>query len=221
MTRFWMICATVLITAGGTVAQAQIVHHSAETGLHARAFGLKPGEFAWVPGEGALIAEPQSASGIRLSVSLTEQRLYVYRDERLIGVASVSTGKRGSSTPKGTFPVLQKRRFHRSNKYSNAPMPYMQRLTWTGIALHSGHNPGRPASHGCIRLPNAFAKGLFAITQRGTLVSIAEMPDRVFMLPYDDFLLGQDNREIELAFDDVRDVNVKRLDYATVVLLRY
>src|SRR3546814_10651322 len=73
-------------------------------------------------------------------------------DLRLVGMASVSTGMKGHRTPTGEFPVLQKRQWHRSNLYSNAPMPFMQRLTWDGIALHAGHNPGYPASHGCIRL---------------------------------------------------------------------
>src|SRR3546814_9593425 len=78
---------------------------------------------------------------------------HVYDGDRLVGMASVSTGMKGHRTPTGEFPVLQKRQWHRSNLYSNAPMPFMQRLTWDGIALHAGHNPGYPARHGCIRLP--------------------------------------------------------------------
>lgn len=213
------LCGALVLCASGEALRAQSGPHSEETGLHARALTLRPGEFAWASGEGLGPENPLGDAGVRVSVSLNAQRLYVYRDERLIGVASVSTGKPGSSTPKGNFPVLQKRRFHRSNKYSNAPMPYMQRLTWTGIALHSGHNPGRPASHGCIRLPHAFAKGLFAITSRGTVVSVAEMPDRVFVLPYDDLQLADGSGEFELMSRAEEPVRTTRLDYAVEGLL--
>src|SRR3546814_13834782 len=87
-------------------------------------------------------------------------------------MASVSTGMKGHRTTTGEFPVLQKRQWHRSNLYSNAPMPFMQRLTWDGIALHAGHNPGYPASHGCLRLPYDLARRLFGMPQVGTLVSV-------------------------------------------------
>lgn len=105
-------------------------------------------------------------------ISIERQMVHVYDGDRLIGVASVSTGMKGHRTPTGEFSILQKRQWHRSNLYSNAPMPFMQRLTWDGIALHAGHNPGYPASHGCIRLPYAFARKLFDLTQIGTLVSV-------------------------------------------------
>jgi hypothetical protein len=105
-------------------------------------------------------------------ISIERQRVHVYDGDRLVGVASISTGMKGHRTPTGEFPILQKRPWHRSNIYSNAPMPFMQRLTWDGIALHAGQNPGYPASHGCIRLPYAFARRLFDVTQLGTLVSV-------------------------------------------------
>src|SRR5262249_57571081 len=79
---------------------------------------------------------------------------------RLIAQSAVSTGMPGYRTPTGVFSVLQKRRYHESNIYSGAPMPFMQRLTWSGIALHAGVLPGFPASHGCIRLPHHFAVAL-------------------------------------------------------------
>ncbi|MBV2148491.1 L,D-transpeptidase family protein [Sphingobium sp. AS12] len=126
---------------------------------------LAPGAFRW--------ADDGAASGpLYLIVSIARQRVHVYRGDRLIGAASVSTGTKGHRTPTGSFPILQKRQWHRSNLYSNAPMPFMQRLTWDGIALHAGHNPGYPASHGCIRLPYAFARQLFALTQIGTLTEV-------------------------------------------------
>jgi hypothetical protein len=84
----------------------------------------------------------------------------------------VSTGRKGHSTPEGVYAILQKQKWHRSNLYSNAPMPFMQRLTWTGIALHAGHNPGHPASHGCIRMPYAFARELYDLTRIGSQVRV-------------------------------------------------
>jgi lipoprotein-anchoring transpeptidase ErfK/SrfK len=91
-------------------------------------------------------------------ISLPVQRCSVYRNGVLIGVSTVSTGKAGHRTPTGVFTVLQKHIDHRSNLYNSAPMPYMQRLTWTGIAMHAGNLPGFPASHGCVRMPLTFAK---------------------------------------------------------------
>ncbi len=103
-------------------------------------------------------------SGVLIVVSKASQRMYVFKDGALWDSSPVSTGKRGHSTPAGVFPILQKRVYHRSNLYSNAPMPYMQRLTWRGVAIHAGRLPGYPASHGCIRLPYSFARALFRLT---------------------------------------------------------
>lgn len=111
---------------------------------------------------------------VRIVIDRVRQRAYVYRGEALIGMSTASTGKKGHRTPTGTFTILQKRERHRSNKYSNAPMPFMQRLTWDGIALHAGPLPGYPASHGCIRLPWAFAQKLFALTSLGAVVEITD-----------------------------------------------
>ena len=92
-----------------------------------------------------------------------------------IGRSSISSGKPGHDTPTGVFPILQKKKMHHSNLYDDAPMPFMQRLTWGGIALHSGRNPGYPASHGCIRLPDEFAERLYDVTERGdTTVVVAD-----------------------------------------------
>jgi len=107
-------------------------------------------------------------SGVLIVVSKSSQEMYVFEDGELWGASPVSTGKRGKETPSGVFPILQKRRHHRSNLYSNSPMPYMQRMTWDGIAIHQGRLPGYPASHGCIRLPRDFARGLFQLTGRNT-----------------------------------------------------
>ncbi len=105
-------------------------------------------------------------------MSLPLQRAYVFDGGELIDTSPVSTGKRGYETPTGTFPILQKKVHHRSSTYDNAPMPYMQRLTWSGVALHAGRLPGYPASHGCIRLPRSFAKKLYKLTDYGTKVTI-------------------------------------------------
>lgn len=103
--------------------------------------------------------------GTVITISLASQKMHVFRDGVLWRSSPVSTGRRGKATPVGVFAVLQKKPFHRSNLYSNAPMPFMQRLTWGGIAIHAGHLPGYPASHGCIRVPRNFAKELYAITK--------------------------------------------------------
>jgi hypothetical protein len=106
-------------------------------------------------------------------VSIADQRLTVYDKGQVVAHAPVSTGMAGHATPTGIFSVLQKETFHRSNIYSGAPMPFMQRITWSGIALHAGVLPGYPASHGCIRMPEEFAVRLYHLTQRGARVVIA------------------------------------------------
>ena len=130
---------------------------------------LKPGEYLWAPA----IAP---AGPVTVIVSLKTQRAYAYRNGVPIGVSTVSTGKPGHSTPTGIFTILQKAVEHKSNRYSGAPMPYMERLTWSGIAMHAGQLPGFPASHGCVRLPLQFAKLLYGITGLGLTVVINDDP---------------------------------------------
>ena len=157
--------AGALLLAAAPIVPAQAL---APSEVAAQAASLRPGQFVWRP---ALAREGE----IEVVVSLPLQRLYVYRGGTLIGVSTVSTGREGHETPTGTFNILQKRREHYSNLYDNAPMPFMQRLTWDGIALHAGELPGRPASHGCIRLPTAFARHLFAATELGAAVHVIEL----------------------------------------------
>jgi L,D-transpeptidase catalytic domain len=126
---------------------------------------LKKGEFLWM-------GEAVSTGPVVMVVSITEQRAYVYRNGILIGATSVSTGRAGHETPTGVFTVLQKQKEHRSTIYDGAPMPYMERLTWGGIALHAGGLPGYPESHGCIHLPSEFARRLFEISPNGMTVVI-------------------------------------------------
>jgi lipoprotein-anchoring transpeptidase ErfK/SrfK len=129
-----------------------------------------------------------TAAGPLLAVvSIARQRIQVYDSEGLVAQAPVSSGMAGHRTPTGVFSILQKRRHHRSNIYSNAPMPYMQRLTWSGIALHAGVLPGYPASHGCIRLPYGFAAELWGMTRVGTRVVVA--PDDAPAIAIEDPLL--------------------------------
>ncbi len=128
---------------------------------------LKPGQFVW---EGDAV----TAGPIVVVVSLTEQRAYAYRNGVRIGVTTVSTGKRGHETPTGVFTILQKDKDHHSSVYNDAAMPYTERLTWDGVALHAGGLPGYPSSHGCVHLPSEFARLLFGITERGVTVVVAD-----------------------------------------------
>lgn len=109
-------------------------------------------------------AQQAMNGGVLIVVSLPTQRMFVFKDGQPWGSSRVSTGKRGHGTPTGLFPILQKAVHHRSNLYSAAPMPFMQRLTWGGVALHAGYVPGYRASHGCIRVPREFARKLYALT---------------------------------------------------------
>ncbi|MGV1917121.1 L,D-transpeptidase family protein [Rhizobium sp. 22-785-1] len=113
------------------------------------------------------------ARSLQVVVSKNEQTLSLYEDGNVIATSLVSTGKSGHETPSGIFSILDKRKYHESNIYSAAPMPFMQRLTWSGIALHEGHVPNYPASHGCIRLPAKFAKSLYGMTGRGVHVIVS------------------------------------------------
>jgi len=107
-----------------------------------------------------------------VTISINNQSLKVYDANGLFAETPVSTGMRGHSTPLGVFSVIQKNKWHRSNIYSGAPMPYMQRLTWSGIAMHAGVLPGYPASHGCIRMPTHFASQIWHWTRMGARVVV-------------------------------------------------
>lgn len=130
---------------------------------------LKPGEFLWVP-------EIAPEGPLLLIVSIARQRAALYRNGVPIAVTTVSTGRDSHRTPTGVFTILQKEERHFSSIYDNAPMPFMQRLTWAGVALHGGQLPGYRASHGCIRLPHAFARLLFGVTTLGMTVIVSDAP---------------------------------------------
>lgn len=126
---------------------------------------LKPGEFRWA-------AEVPSEGEAKVVIDLLTQRFYVYRGDRLAGVATISSGKTGKETPLGFWKVFRKQVKGFSRKYDNAPMPYMQMYDEKGIAFHAGKNPGYPASHGCVRLPLKFAERLYKMTKIGTEVIV-------------------------------------------------
>ncbi|MDF2385854.1 L,D-transpeptidase family protein [Nostoc ellipsosporum NOK] len=138
--------------------------------------GLRNGQWVWYEQPQIIRASTNDWDPVSIVVSIPDQRAYVYRGGKLVGASTVSTGSNRHETPAGAFTILQKKVFHRSNLYSNAPMPYMQRLTWDGIALHAGHLPGYPASHGCIRFPAAFARQLYALTEIGGDVMVTDEP---------------------------------------------
>ena len=125
--------------------------------------------------------KPTDPGPVLAVVSLAKQRIWVYGGTGLIAQSPVSTGKPGYRTPAGVFSVVQKRKFHRSNIYWNAPMPYMQRITWSGVTLHAGPVPGYPASHGCIRLPHQFAVKLWHMTKIGARIIV--VPNDASVLP--------------------------------------
>jgi hypothetical protein len=128
---------------------------------------LKPGEYVWEP-------ERAPEGPLLIVASVTEQVAYVYRNGIRIARSSVSTGRPGHRTPTGIFTILEKEVHHTSSIYKGAEMPYMERVTWGGIALHAGNLPGYPDSHGCVRLPLEFSKLLFGVTMKGATVIIAD-----------------------------------------------
>lgn len=123
----------------------------------------------------SILPKEKPVEPVLMLVSLRDQSMRVYSGDQMVARTHVSTGKVGHRTPTGIFSILEKRRYHESNIYSQAPMPYMQRLTWSGIALHESDSvPDHPASHGCVRLPGSFAKQLFGYTDQGTHVLVTD-----------------------------------------------
>jgi len=166
MKRITIAGFAILLLANPAMAQ--------QIGLNGRpvleaASNLKAGEYVWAP-------ELAPDVPLLVIVNLTTQRLIVFRNGVPFAASTVSSGKTGHETPTGVFTILQKAKEHYSKTYDNAPMPNMQRLTWRGIALHAGHLPGFPASHGCVRLPSEFSALLFGATSLGMTVVITEVP---------------------------------------------
>ncbi|MFZ2655857.1 MAG: L,D-transpeptidase [Victivallales bacterium] len=128
---------------------------------------LNPGEYVWLP-------EISPKGPVVVIVSIPAQEIYVYRNGVRIGRSTVSTGTKEHSTPTGIFTILQKKVDYESSIYKGAKMPYMERLTWDGIALHAGKLPGYPASHGCVRLSEEFAEKLYSVTSNSTTVIVTD-----------------------------------------------
>jgi hypothetical protein len=155
---------------------------AADEAIRAQRFAApKPVPAAIKPPPPAMIHPPSVEavlrSGTLIVISKKSQAMFVFSDGQLWASTPISSGKRRHETPSGVFPILQKHKLHRSNIYSNAPMPFMQRLTWDGIALHAGWVPGYAASHGCVRVPRAFAEALFKLTDtKATTVIIGDEP---------------------------------------------
>jgi hypothetical protein len=167
--------AAAAIVPDGRGAFAQLVDKYAEQ--------LKNGEFNWFP-------ERSPAGPILIIVSIPDQLVHVYRNGIRVAASTCSTGKPGHRTPAGVFTILQKDKHHKSSTYSNAPMPNMNRLTWSGIALHAGNLPGYPASHGCVRLPMQFSEMLFGITRLGMTVVIADERSQPSAVVHPGLVLG-------------------------------
>jgi hypothetical protein len=173
----------LFLAAWALVPMAPVAAQAREEMAQPAIPALKAGQSVWFETP-ELIKASTAASPVRIVIAIRQQQALVYRGDRLVGVSTVSTGAPGYETPLGEFTILQKKEFHRSNLYSNAPMPYMQRLTWGGIALHAGQLPGYPASHGCIRLPKGFARQLYDLTAMGgTVLVVDDVMDAPLYLP--------------------------------------
>lgn len=161
-----LFVALLLSAAPVVPLAAQGAPKSAQLELAKEADKLKPGQWVWKP-------EIARKGPILVYVDLTRQLATVYRNGVRIGVSTISSGRPGYETPTGVFTILEKNKEHISRKYNDAPMPYQERLTWGGVALHAGGLPGYPESHGCVHLPLAFSKILFDAMPMGGTVVIA------------------------------------------------
>src|ERR1700758_786020 len=165
--RFQPVIAIFAVLAATSFAMDQPSFHTKGVPTGKPTGPLKPGEYWWKP-------RLSPRGPVVVLVSLPQQTIHVYRNGILIGRSSISSGTKGNSTPPGVFNILEKKETHYSKKYDNAPMPNMQRLTWTGIAMHSGALPGYPASHGCVRMPYDFSQLLFKATEKGGTVVVGD-----------------------------------------------
>lgn len=182
-----MLGVTVLALASGLMPR--IGRGQAVEEVHK----LKPGEFVWHP-------EREPDGPVAIIVSLPDQLVHIYRNGIRIGVSTCSTGKPGHATPTGVFTILQKDKDHHSSTYDDAPMPNMNRITWSGVALHAGNLPGYPASHGCIRLPMKFSQLLFTVTHVGTPVIVAGAASTPFDITHPGLALtGDAIQELDAA----------------------
>jgi hypothetical protein len=168
MRQWWTgLIGVALLLGAGPAVQAQGAKASSAAEFARQAERLKPGQWVWAP-------RIAPNGPLLVYVDLSRQLATVYRNGVRIAVSTISSGKPGHETPTGVFTILQKDAKHHSSKYNNAPMPFQQRLTWDGVALHAGGLPGYPESHGCVHLPYEFSRELFGITTLGATVVIAK-----------------------------------------------
>jgi hypothetical protein len=178
-TRFWQIAALTLAGTIGLAARADaaVFWSDSDSGYSRpvlvepqRAQRARRHKEKRVEAKVKESAKPQGP--LIIAISISKQNVRIYDANGFFAEAPVSTGMAGHSTPMGAFSVIQKQKMHHSNIYSNAPMPFMQRITWSGVAMHAGVLPGYPASHGCIRMPMAFAVKMYGWTRMGARVIV-------------------------------------------------
>lgn len=196
--RLWQVAILTAAGAIGTTSQADAAFYywsdysdgsyAARQERHPDIPRQKP-QKRGAAGKKEVVAEKEAGTKpqgpLVIVVSIDRQKVTVYDTNGVFAESPVSTGMKGHSTPMGVFSVIQKHKFHHSNIYSGAPMPYMQRITWSGVAMHAGVLPGYPASHGCIRMPMAFAVKMWNWTRMGArvIVSPGQMTPQNFAHP--------------------------------------
>lgn len=186
------LAAAASLAAGAASAQPVDISKGS---VAAAVASLKPGQYVWAP-------DVAPSGPMLLVVNVATQRATLFRNGVPVGASTISSGRPGYRTPTGVFTILQKHVEHYSSKYDNAPMPYMQRLTWYGVALHAGKLPGYPASHGCIRLPAGFAKLLYGVTRLGMTVVVTDRPTTPRFAPTPELVFApQKNVAAAGAFD--------------------
>src|SRR5262245_11376508 len=162
-----LVFVASLATSADAAVRKRVRSYAKPPALSAVAVAKKPN-----PEKDGFVDIPK-AGVLQVAISIGSQRLALYRDGVRVATSPVSTGTASHPTPTGVFSVIEKDRYHRSNLYGNAPMFFMQRVTWSGVAMHEGVLPGYAASHGCIRLPREFAARLWPTTKLGVRVVIA------------------------------------------------
>jgi L,D-transpeptidase-like protein len=190
--RFWQIAALTVAGTIGLMAQAEAaVFWSDDDAGYSRPAPVAPQHVQRTRRRAAKQLETPAKEAAKpqgpliISISISRQNLRVYDANGFFAETPISTGMAGHLTPMGAFSVIQKQKLHHSNIYSGAPMPFMQRITWSGIAMHAGVLPGYPASHGCIRMPMAFAVKMYGWTRMGARVVVTpgEMTPTSFSHP--------------------------------------
>lgn len=197
--RLWQVAILTAAGAIGTTSQADAAFYYwtdysdgsyyARQERHPEIPRQKPQKHGTSSKKKEAVAEKEAGTKpqgpLVIVVSIDRQKVTIYDSNGLFAESPVSTGMKGHSTPMGVFSVIQKHKFHHSNIYSGAPMPYMQRITWSGVAMHAGVLPGYPASHGCIRMPMAFAVKMWNWTRMGArvIVSPGQMSPQNFSHP--------------------------------------